>query len=93
MMLPEPVKAVRPTDKFKAEYRRQPQVIQQAIDAALRNLVSDPVPESLGITPLTGSSNPNVYTFRPTWNEPYLVSFEMQKQVAILRSVIFHDPV
>jgi len=36
---------------------------------------------------MRGSNNKNIYTMKPTWNEPYLISFEVRGSLAILRNI------
>jgi len=80
-------KSVRPTEEFLVSYHRLPLVIQEAVNGALRDLASEQIPASRCVRQLPGSTNPRVYTLKPTWNEPYLLSFEADGEVAVLRGV------
>lgn len=91
MTLPKRFRFVRPTEEFSKSYRSLPQVIQEAVNSALHDLVSEQIPASRCVRPLTGSSNPNVYTLKPTWNEPYLLSFEAEGEIAVLRGVSTYE--
>jgi hypothetical protein len=91
MTLPARFSAVRLTEEFKLSYRLLPPVIQEAVNGALRDLVSEAIPESRCLRPLKGSNNPNVYTLKPTWNEPYLLSFEAVGDIAVLRGVSIYE--
>ncbi len=91
MTLPRRFRYVRATEEFVNAYRCLPPVIQEAVNAALRDLVSEEIPESRQVRPRSGSSNPAIYTLKPTWNEPYLLSFEAEGETAVLRNVAIYE--
>jgi len=87
MTLPSRILSIRRLDRFKEAYRDLPLVIKEAVDGCLRDLVSEEIPQSRCVQPMRGSNNKNIYTMKPTWNEPYLISFEVRGSLAILRNI------
>jgi mRNA-degrading endonuclease RelE of RelBE toxin-antitoxin system len=75
---------------FLRDYQKLAPEIQEAVDAAIRGVLQDPIPRSLRFEKLQGYRKPNIYTVHVTPNHAYKMSFEKRGDVAFLRRVATH---
>jgi len=77
------------TKKFKKDYRKLSNSLQDNVDTKLEDLLKYPRPSSLRFEHLQGYHNPKVYSIHVTGN--YKISFEIIGDTAKLRRVGNHD--
>ncbi len=81
------------TEKFKLEYKKLPSELQEQVNAALTDLLKQPMPRSLRFEKLSGYRKPNIFTIHVTANHSHKISLEIDGSAAILRRIGTHKQI
>ena len=84
------IKRLIPLERFKKAYRALSPELKGATDEALRDLLKEFIPNSRRMEKLQGYKNPNVFTIHVTPNHSHKLAFEVEGDVAYLRTVDTH---
>lgn len=90
-----PVKPFRTIDPTMPGFQRSLKKVRDRalVDAAIVDLLRDPIPGRLGFKKLTDYRNPNIFTITIGGNHAYKLSLEIQGDVAVLRRVGTHKQI
>jgi len=86
------ITTTNPTERFEKDYRKLDPDLQNEVDECLKDLLKNPMPNSLKFEKLSGHKNPNIYTVHVTGNNSHKISMEVDGDVATLRRVRKHKP-
>lgn len=84
------LKTVRINARFKKEYKALDAPLKAAVDDALRDLLTVPIPPGRRFHALNGYKNPKLYTIDVTSNKAYKISMEIEGECAVLRRIATH---
>lgn len=84
------IQRVELLDAFRRDFGRLSPDLQSEVEAAIRDLVKDPLPAARRIEKLGGFRNPDIYTVHVTRNHSHKLSFELRGAVAVLRRIATH---
>jgi hypothetical protein len=87
---PNRIRRIRWTERFKRAYQSLSPDLQREVDDAIRDLVKEYIPNSRRMAPLGGYKNPKVYVVHVTGNRSHKMSFEIDGDLATLRTVDTH---
>lgn len=90
MAQPNRIRRIQWTERFKRAYQALSPELQRETEEAIRDLVKEYVPNSRRLAPLGGYKNPKVYVVHVTRNHSHKMSFEVDGDLAILRTVDTH---
>ncbi len=76
---------------FKRHFKKLTPQMQALTEAAIQELIAVPRPSGLRFEKLKGYRRPDIYTVHITGN--YKLSFEINKQTAILRNIGNHNKI
>ncbi|MYM65386.1 hypothetical protein GTP45_00880 [Pseudoduganella sp. FT55W] len=76
--------------RFERDYKSLSSKLQQAVAAAVADLMKHPIPNSRRLHSLRGHRNPKIFTIDVMSNHAYKISFEIDGETAILRRVATH---
>lgn len=78
---------------FALSVKKLPVDIQSQLKNVLKDLIKDPQPKKLRLEKLSGYKNPGIYTVHITSNHSHKMSFEIDGDVAVLRTVGTHKEI
>lgn len=81
---------MRRKKRFQKEYDGLTPDLKAAVDDAIYDLTSDPIPAKRRFHPLNGYSNPKIYSIDVTSNHAYKISVEIDGECATLRRIATH---
>jgi hypothetical protein len=90
---PNRIRRIQWTERFKKAYKSLSPEIQREVHDVLLDLVKEYVPNSRRMAPLGGYKNPKVFVVHVTSNHSHKMSFEIQGDPAILRTVDTHKAI
>ena len=85
------VSIIIPTKRFKKDFNKLPQNIQNKLEDKFKDLMKDPMPRGLRFEKLQGYSSPSVYSFHIDGN--FKVSLELDGDKAKLRRTGSHKAI
>ncbi len=90
-----PIKPFKTIDPTLPGFQRSLKKVgdRALVDAAIVDLLLDPLPGRLGFKKLTDYKNPNIFTITIGGNHAYKLSLGIQGDVAVLRRVGTHKQI
>jgi hypothetical protein len=87
------IRRLRTTERFQRDYKALSVDLKEAVDAAIRDLMADPIPGVRRFHSLKGYRNPRLYTIDVTSNKAYKISLEIEGEMATLRRIATHKQI